>query len=57
MMFLIIFVFYFVKVNSADVQNSEIFPLPYFNNVSPCPCDLTEEKCDTKCCCDQVQCP
>jgi hypothetical protein len=37
-----------------DVIRDVKYPLPYYNEVSICSCDLTAHKCDTNCCCDQV---
>ena len=39
----------------ADVFERVVkYPLPFYNEIAPCPCDLTFNKCDTQCCCDQV---
>ena len=51
---LIITLLYLNEVKSEISKNDIKYPLPYYNEISPCGCDLTENKCDTKCCCDQV---
>jgi hypothetical protein len=40
-------------VTSPDLS-SPIYPLPYYSEVSTCPCDITNHKCDVYCCCDKV---
>ena len=50
-----ILLYYFLsKVRAEDSNRAVKYPLPYYNQISPCGCDLTENKCDSKCCCDQV---
>ena len=44
-----------VHVNGEIFERTSKYPLPYYNDVAPCPCDLTENKCDSLCCCDQVR--
>ena len=52
---IIITLLYLNEVKSEISKNDIKYPLPYYNEISPCGCDLTENKCDTKCCCDQVR--
>jgi len=54
--FLSYFLLVVVKINGSTevVKNLPIYPFPYYSEVSPCPCDLTSQKCDVYCCCDKV---
>lgn len=46
--------FHALKTQSKVFEPSVKFPLPFYNEIAPCPCDLTENHCDFQCCCDQV---
>lgn len=48
--------FHLILANAEVFERVVKYPLPFYNEIAPCPCDLTENKCDTQCCCDQ-DCP
>jgi len=39
-----------------NYSGSVSFANPAYENIAPCPCDLTLERCDISCCCD-IDCP
>jgi len=52
--FIVFRILIYSRVVKSDVFERSIkYPLQFYNEVSPCPCDLTENRCDTYCCCDQ----
>ena len=53
--FIVFRILIYSRIVKSDVFEKSIkYPLQFYNEVSPCPCDLTENRCDTYCCCDQV---
>ena len=53
--FIVFRILIYSRIVKSDVfEKSVKYPLQFYNEVSPCPCDLTENRCDTYCCCDQV---
>ena len=40
------------KGNPKSLQSITQYKFPQFREVSPCSCDITENKCDIGCCCD-----
>ncbi|XP_023218614.1 tectonic-2-like [Centruroides sculpturatus] len=54
---LIVLPMHFYKFNVDNLTDNERqYKQPHFLEVSPCPCDITENHCDILCCCDQ-ECP
>ncbi|XP_076816184.1 tectonic-2-like isoform X2 [Clavelina lepadiformis] len=41
-----------ISVNASAALPKVIFPNPAYENIAPCPCDLTSGLCDNNCCCD-----
>ena len=39
---------------SEDAVHETTLDNPVYVDVSPCGCDITRDKCDIACCCDQV---
>ena len=42
--------------NPESLHSVTRYPFPQFREISPCPCDVTNNKCDVGCCCDP-ECP
>ncbi|XP_038053758.1 mucin-5AC-like isoform X2 [Patiria miniata] len=40
--------------SATDLQTETPITNPAYTEVSPCPCDLTTNRCDTNCCCDPL---
>ncbi|XP_033628209.1 uncharacterized protein LOC117290773 isoform X1 [Asterias rubens] len=38
----------------SQPQTERVITNPAYTEVSPCPCDLTSNKCDVNCCCDSL---
>lgn len=39
----------------VNINTGTAYQNPAFVNISPCPCDITQNACDMDCCCDNVR--
>ena len=48
------FNFFTINITYLYLTGSVDFANPAYENIAPCPCDVTLERCDISCCCDSV---